>query len=647
MVVVRLASLAIDQNMSAQDTSSCQAYLENCLRNKTDFVNIEAARAICRNPNSNSKELSQAISTLQLFLTSQKTVLVFAAVRTLSEVALNFPNAVTSCNYEMEQLISSSNRSIATLAITTLLKTGNESSIDRLMKQISGFMSDISDEFKVVVVDAIQSLCLKFPQKYQSLMAFLASVLREEGGFDFKKAIADSIVILIREIPEAKESGLGHLCEFIEDCEFTYLSCQILYLLGEEGPSAPDPTRYIRYIYNRIILENATVRGAAVAALVKFGMHNLELRDRVVVLLKRCLFDNDDEVRDRATLYLALLKDGSEPAAEQLLEQQLPVSVQAIEKALQHHQEEGASTPFLLSTVKEVRATERQPEGGKQAGPGHTAAPTAPAPGQKERPAGTALHGIPEFADLGKCFKSTAPVPCTEQETEYMVECTKHMFSEHVVFQFSCSNTLEGTVLENVTMGVEPQVEGFEVVSNVSCPSLPVGVPGDVFVCVVRDEPVALGSFACELQFIVKDVDEDGTPDEEGYEDDYQVDEVELTAADFLNPLPVTDFRSMWNALGEREAFESKEQFILSLPSMKEACDYLLKKLGLAPCEGTQRVAEGASQHNLLMSGVSIDEGAMLVLVMMQVNAGAVQVRLKARSSDAELTAAIATLAKS
>ena len=55
------------------------------------------------------------------------------------------------------------------LAITTLLKTGNESSVDRLMKQITNFMSDIADEFKIVVVEAIRSLCLKFPLKYRSL----------------------------------------------------------------------------------------------------------------------------------------------------------------------------------------------------------------------------------------------------------------------------------------------------------------------------------------------------------------------------------------------------------------------------------------------------------------------------------------------
>ena len=46
--------------------------------------------------------------------------------------------------------------------------------------------------------------------------AHIAQVLREDGGFDYKKAIVESILILIREIPDAKESGLAHLCEFIE-----------------------------------------------------------------------------------------------------------------------------------------------------------------------------------------------------------------------------------------------------------------------------------------------------------------------------------------------------------------------------------------------------------------------------------------------
>lgn len=47
-------------------------------------------------------------------------------------------------------------------------------------------------------------------------MNFLSNVLREDGGFEYKRAIVDSILILIKDIPDAKEPGLAHLCEFIE-----------------------------------------------------------------------------------------------------------------------------------------------------------------------------------------------------------------------------------------------------------------------------------------------------------------------------------------------------------------------------------------------------------------------------------------------
>ena len=52
---------------------------------------------------------------------------------------------------------------------------------------------------------------LPLPQKYRGLMNFLSNVLREDGGFEYKRAIVDSILILIKEIPEAKEMGLAHL----------------------------------------------------------------------------------------------------------------------------------------------------------------------------------------------------------------------------------------------------------------------------------------------------------------------------------------------------------------------------------------------------------------------------------------------------
>lgn len=82
------------------------------------------------------------------------------------------------------------------------------------------------------------------------------------------------------------EIGLSHLCEFIEDCEHTSLAVRILHLLGKEGPKAKNPSKYIRYIYNRVILEQPAVRAAAVSALAQFAAYCPNLLSNVVVLLR-------------------------------------------------------------------------------------------------------------------------------------------------------------------------------------------------------------------------------------------------------------------------------------------------------------------------------------------------------------------------
>lgn len=80
---------------------------------------------------------------------------------------------------------------------------------------------------------------------------------------------------------------MAHLCEFIEDCEFTKLSVRILHVLGVEGPVSATPTKYIRYLYNRVILENSAIRAAAVSAMMQFSTRLPSLRPSVLVLLER------------------------------------------------------------------------------------------------------------------------------------------------------------------------------------------------------------------------------------------------------------------------------------------------------------------------------------------------------------------------
>ena len=57
-----------------------------CTPPQAEMVIFEAARAICNLRDVTSRELAPAITVLQLFLSSSKPVLRFAAVRTLNKV---------------------------------------------------------------------------------------------------------------------------------------------------------------------------------------------------------------------------------------------------------------------------------------------------------------------------------------------------------------------------------------------------------------------------------------------------------------------------------------------------------------------------------------------------------------------------------
>lgn len=352
-MLIRIACKLLDDT---NEGGELLEFIESCLRHKSEMVVYEAAHALVNLGRSGIREIAPAISVLQHFCGSPKPSLRFAAVRTLNKVAMSHPAAVTACNLDLENLITDPNRSIATLAITTLLKTGAESSVDRLMKQIATFVSEISDEFKVVVVQAIRALCQKFPRKHAVLMNFLSAMLRDEGGLEYKAAIADTIIAVMEGNSEAKEAGLAHLCEFIEDCEHTSLAVRILHLLGQEGPSSKQPSRHIRFIYNRVILESASVRAAAVTALARFAAACPDLLPNVLVLLSRCQLDSDDEVRDRAAYYCTILQQQNDPNIGTLIHPP-QLSTPSLERALLNYVKSNMDTPFDISQVKIILHT--------------------------------------------------------------------------------------------------------------------------------------------------------------------------------------------------------------------------------------------------------------------------------------------------
>jgi len=620
------------------DNSELYEFLEGQLRNKSEMVIYEAARAIVNIKNVNARELAPAVSVLQLFLSSPKPTLRFAAVRTLNKIAISHPNSLKSCNLDMENLITDSNRSIATLAITTLLKTGNESSLDRLMKQITSFLSEISDEFKVVVVTAIKSLCLKFPKKHVSTMGFLSNVLRDEGGFEYKKAVVDTIVCIIENVPEAQESGLEHLCEFIEDCEFTSLLVRILHLLGTQAPKTSNPRKYIRYVYNRLILENAPVRAAAISALSRFAITVPSLKESVLVLLKRSLADSDDEVRDRAALYVDLIESEKESLSSKYVLNALPVSVKSLESSLIAYGKSSTAIEFNMKTVAlhvEVKVQDKDLE--EVIGVADAEVETVTSTDEYREQ----LAKIPEFDDFGTLFKSSLPQSLTESETEYSVQYIKHIFPNHCVMQFNMLNTLNDQILEEVKV-VFDDVDEDDCIT-IAAPEMRYDVQAIAYTAFEIDPSDPAIDLPAKLDFIVKDCDpETGDIDEEGYPDNYEVDEVEVKVSDLIQPVDKPNFAAAWKELDDAESNEDTFE-LPSMEGIEDAVAKLISILGMKPCENSHKVKSGKNTHVLYLAGIYLGGDVVLARAKLAFDEG-ITLKLAVRSDNEDACAQVFSL---
>ncbi|KAG0682206.1 coatomer subunit gamma [Pichia californica] len=646
----------------------------NWLNNKSDMVELEAAKLILNNSSKfNAEQQMHAITTLQSLLGVPRTVTRFAAVRILNKVAIKDAEMVGVCNLELERLISDQSRSISTYAITTLLKTGNAESVDRLVTAISNFMDEISDEFKIIVIDAIRTLSLKFPAKYKSMLTFLDDVLRDEGGFNFKNSIIEAIFDIIKFIPESKEIALEMLCEFIEDCEYTELSVRILHLLGNEGPKATNPSTYVRYIYNRVVLENSIVRSSAVIALSKFALiDDKEMNNSIKILLKRSLQDVDDEVRDRAVLSLKLLESKDLAEAKSYLSPQfkysLPILEQELTKYVKNPDKASFKSSFNIDSIPKMSEEEYMAVQYKEKLIG---AINDDITDSKSDNKGTdsssnedvkeldnisditkytllqqqyqnELSALPEIGEYGALLHSSASVELTEKETEFVVSAIKHVFEKHIVIEYSIENTLEDILLENVNVVSTIDSEEYTEEFTLPIEKLSPLSKGKVYSSFIRpeddSEKYLLTTFNNTLAYISKDADAED--DEEGFPDEYQIEDLSLTPGDFVIPSYISNFTNVWDELSNEESavYNLGDEDSIDL---QQVVSKLIVTMSMMPIEGTEVVISGKN-HSLKLFGKSISGGKLAAIVKFASSSKGVMMKNVVKGEEPELVELVA-----
>lgn len=655
--------------------------LASFMKHKSDMVELEACKTLVSLQHLiKDDEFMSIILTLQKLMGVPRTATRFAAVRLISKISMKHPEKIIVVNLELESLINDPNRSISTFAITTLLKTlgvgtvesSSSESVDRLISKMTSLMDEITEDFKAVIIDAIENLALKFPSKHKKLVAFLSDLLRDDGTLQLKSSIVEALFDLIKFLPDesAKQTILMNLCEFIEDCEFTELSVRILHLLGDEGPNTSNPSYYIRHIYNRLVLENSIVRSSAVIALAKFAaVCDDEVASNVKILLSRCLNDVDDEVRDRAALSLRFLGNNQ----KQLVLNESRFNLAALESKLTGYlnNEENFGQKFDISQVplltkdevksleynSKLKKLENATEGADTAEPssGNTEANSAKGTSDgaadeylKQQEYAAKLANVPDFANYGKLSKSSsAPIYLTDKENEFVVTVVKHFFieSQKLVLQYDITNTLPSLVLQDVSIIAQSDndlyVEDFVIPLAELRPDQTESVFVSFSTPTIGDDDI-LAAFGNTLSYTSKDIiDSEGgiDPADEGLEDEYQIEDLEISAGDFITPMYNSNFSSIFDQLPEEE---SSVVSVAGVNGLEAAVVKLTKTFNGMPLDGSDYVPADSTSHVLKLLGKDVWGGKVGVLVRLALTSGKVMAKVQARSETEGFAAIVA-----
>jgi coatomer subunit gamma len=249
------------------------------------------------------------------------------------------------------------------------------------------------------------------------------------------------------------------------------------------------------------------------------------------------------------------------------------------------------------------------------------------------------LMRIPEMQSYGSLLKSSPVVELTESETEYVVSVIKHIFKEHVVLQYEVKNTLPDTVLEDVSVVATPTgEEELEEDFIIPATKLVTNEPGTIYVSFKKANGEAsfpTSSFTNVLKFTTKEIDPTtGEPEESGYDDEYEVEDLDLTGSDYVIPAFAGNFSHIWEQVGANgeEAEETMqlsgvksiagkhESFIFCCLTaddlLIDATEQLTGTLSLQALEGTD-MPVNTTTHTLKLFGKTVTGGRIAANIRM------------------------------
>lgn len=483
-------AISAQSNKVRQNDQAIQL-LRSTMKTGAPIVRLESAR---RCATELTKEACETLSGM----IGTSTLRSFAAVRT---IAMS-PNikGFEPLLPQILDLMKHPNASLAAMASVCVLRLGNESHVELATKRILKNCR----KWATPLIKAVAEEACVFAGKYKSDKLTDVAVLLLKISSDLKSKFSILRALLTTEgIPRAQL--LPKLSEYLEDWDSVDVARTICDFIAGQVESLEDPSSLIPVLFNRVNLDVASVRMAALNTLAAIAAKCDGMKERILPLLQLFANDEDDIVREEVILLINALKTSIDMNT---------IMTEFVMKA--------EETP-LAAPIQEEQVAEAQ---------------TTFVP----------VEMNPEFEKYGKCLWKTDAIDLTERDTEFVVSYFVNVFEKHIVIEFICTNTIEDSTYNNVSV----QLEGIDAEEILAAESIGYQQTASMCVVIERSTPLLFGQFKATLYY---------TPADDEVEDEYELGMVNLDCGVWFTRSGITDFAQAWELT---HLLEASQVFIMS-----------------------------------------------------------------------------------
>ena len=631
------------ENASAESAQITNFLLKQVRRSEVG-VSLEAAKLACESSLLPNKELLDIIKILDSSLVSSNTVRRFSVLKLYNRLLKNPSRRSLMMNIsEIERVLSDKNKSLSALAASILLRMCTESQLEKLLSQVSESMGEMSDDYKVDVLGSVKNVIKQYPSKYRLVNQFLLRFIEGETKPQFLRTTLEVMEFEIKSIGgEAKRDCLRLMAQFLMKPHFQKVHFQILGIISREVTSDDLEADFLKHLIAQIYLQSGAVRACSLSTLQKLSNYPSSKQNLLRRIVEEFRNDEDEEVR-----YRSIPKKSPEPYSQyelNMLETYLLSNLAQIqgssdtkmldwENVKEWGQNKGVK---LLETQNtrtqfEKKAEEEEDET------------------EDESRLGGIIDSHPTFSKYGKLLKVCRPVTLTENDSEFEVRMRKLFFQEHLILEFSVTNRIPDTVLEEARVELKHDNERLKLMHIIPAKEIRHNETSDIFLGLQVQEPedeeeesrfYATATLSSLLKYKVKELK--GGKVVSTYEDDYPLEDNELVFSDFMSPLhlPKGSFQESWDKFGAKEQTIG---FGLPYPNTQAAIKELTKHFGMAVVDsGSEDAGKKVNAQVLQLSGCYLRRSKILLQCTVGFNTqSGCLLQLKIKSEDPELSLSV------